>query len=103
MGLSETIGSFGFERIRRALAALPLSFFGTIYFVIGLTAPQEMTPMLLGLALVYLASFFAVTAEVFWGRWVASGLGWSGVLAGTLGMVQEGWNPLLVFYLAMHG
>jgi hypothetical protein len=41
-------------------------------------------------------------AEWFWGRWFASGLGWSGVMVAVLSLVMVGLLPPLVIYGALH-
>jgi len=101
----ERISDFGFAKTRRAIAALSLSMFVTLYLLLALNAPAgpEWTPAFLGLALCYLVAFVGVVAEWFWGSWFASGLGWSGVMVATLSMVLMGWNPALAIYGGLHG
>lgn len=98
------IEDFGFEKTRRAVAALALSFFVTLYLLVGLNPPgPEWTPAFLGLALCYLVAFVGLAAEWFWGRWFATGLGWSGVMVAGLSMVLVGWMPALAIYGGLHG
>lgn len=101
----DRINDFGFAKTRRAVAALSLSFFVTLYLLLALNAPAgpEWTPAFLALALCYLVAFVGVAAEWFWGCWFASGLGWSGVMVATLSMVLVGWNPALGIYGGLHG
>jgi len=101
----ERINDLGFAKTRRAIAALSLSFFVTLYLLLALNAPAgpEWTPAFLALALCYLVAFVGVAAEWFWGGWFASGLGWSGVMVAVLSMVLVGWNPALGIYGGLHG
>lgn len=101
----ERIQDFGFAKTRRAVAALSLSFFVTLYLLLALNAPAgpEWTPAFLALALCYLVAFVGVVAEWFWGAWFASGLGWSGVMVAVLSTVLVGWNPALAIYGGLHG
>ena len=71
----------GFEKSRRALAALALSFFITMYLLVALSVDSGWAPAFLALAVCYVVAFLAVTADWFWGRWFASGLGWCGTLS----------------------
>ena len=104
-GPLERINDFGFAKTRRALAALSLSFFVTLYLLLALNAPAgpEWTPAFFALALCYLVAFVGVAAEWFWGGWFASGLGWSGVMVAGLSMLLVGWNPALAIYGGLHG
>lgn len=101
----QRIYDFGFAKTRRAIAALSLSFFVTLYLLLALNAPAgpEWTPAFLALALCYLVAFVGVVAEWFWGAWFASGLGWSGVMVAGLSMLLVGWNPALAIYGGLHG
>lgn len=74
----QQIGDFGFAKTRRAIAALSLSFFVTLYLILALNAPAgpEWTPAFLGLALCYLVAFVGVVAEWFWGD--GSRAAWAG-------------------------
>jgi hypothetical protein len=101
----ERLQDFGFAKTRRAIAALSLSFFVTLYLLLALNAPAgpEWTPAFLALALCYLVAFVGVVAEWFWGAWFASGLGWSGVMVAVLSTVLVGWNPALTIYGGLHG
>ncbi len=100
--LAEKLGALGFERFRRALAALSLSFFAVLYTFLALQAPGGWGPALGGLAGCYLVAFFAVSAEWFWGRWFATGIGWSGIMVAIFGMFQLGWVPALAIYGGLH-
>jgi hypothetical protein len=106
--LLERLNSIGFERTRRALAALSLSLFVFFFLVLGLlmwlNGQTAWVPAFVGLALAYGVAFMGVAAEWFWGRWFASGLGFSGVMISVAGLVQMGgWNPILGVYGGLHG
>jgi hypothetical protein len=100
--LSEKLGALGFERFRRAVAALGLSFFAVLYTFLALNAPEGWGPALGGLAGCYVVAFFAVVAEWFWGRWFATGIGWSGIMVAVIAMFQLGWVPALAIYGLLH-
>jgi len=96
------LGEIGFEKGRRALAALALSFFISLYLLVSFNSPPGWGPAFLALAACYLVAFLAVTADWFWGRWFASGLGWSGVMVAILSLVMIGWTPPLAIYGGLH-
>jgi len=102
MELVKRLDEIGFERTRRAISALLLSLIATIYLLLALNAPPELNKALFALAACYLVGFFGVVAEWFWGRWFASGLGWSGVMVAIGGLVQLGWTPVLAIYGGLH-
>jgi hypothetical protein len=95
--------NFGYEKTRRALAALSISFFVTVYLMLALNVEPGWGPAFVALAGCYLLAFLGVVAEWFWGRWFATGLGWSGVMVSVLSIVMIGWIPPLVIYGALHG
>ena len=97
------LDNIGFEGSRRALAALVLSLFTSLFLLISLNAPPGTGPMLLALGACYLVAFMAVVAEWFWGRWFASGLAWSGLMVSVFGLIKVGWIPPLAIYGALHG
>ena len=100
----ERLNQVGFERARRATAALALSLFVFLYLVLALNPPLPgWTPAFGALALCYGVAFMGVAAEWFWGRWFAIGLGWSGVMMAVASMVMIGWNPALAIYGGLHG
>lgn len=99
---AERLKDIGYERTRRALALLPLGFFTTVYMLVALSAPPGWGPALFGLGVCYLVGFMALGAEWFWGRWYASGLGWSGLMVGVYALVSIGWVPQLVIYAVLH-
>jgi hypothetical protein len=96
------LNEIGFERTRRALAGLALSIFISLYLAVALNAPNGLGPAFAGLALCYAVAFCAVVAEWFWGRWFATGLGWSGIMLGVVALVQLGWTPIFGVYLGLH-
>ena len=85
-----------------------LAFFASLYGLIAFIASQNMpewTPMFVALGVTYGVTFFAVAAEWFWGRWVATGLGYAGGTMTIAGIVMGGGQistPLVVFGLS-HG
>lgn len=95
--------NFGYEKTRRAVAALSLSFFVTIYLMMSLQVAPGWGPAFVALSACYLVAFVGLAAEWFWGRWFASGLGWSGVMVAVLSIVMIGWIPPLVIYGVLHG
>ncbi len=100
--LAEKLGALGFERVRRAVAALSLSFFGIVYIFLAFSVPEGWGPALGALGLTYVVAFFAVVAEWFWGRWFATGIGWSGLMVALIGFLQVGWVPALAVYGGLH-
>jgi hypothetical protein len=103
-GLRGVVRGMGFEKERAAVALLPLGFFVSLYTVVAFTAPPTWAPAFGALALCYLTAFLAVASQWFWGRWFASGLGWSGLMVGLASLVHPdiGWNPMLATYTALH-
>lgn len=100
--LSEKLGSLGYERGRRALSALALSFFGILYTFLAFNAPPGWGLAFAALGACYVVAFFAVVAEWFWGRWFAVGLGWSGVMVAVVSLIMVGWAPALAIYGLAH-
>ncbi len=92
----------GYEKARSAVALLPLAFFGIVYLLVCLNGPPAFGRMFGALSLVYLTAFMGVAAECFWGRWFASGIGWSGFMVGIASLAMHGWNPVFVVYGAFH-
>jgi len=102
MAFLDGLKDFGFEKTRRALALLALSFFITMYGLSLVMVPPEMRPMFVGLMGCYLTAFVALASEWFWARWFASGLGWSGVLLSLMFTVLHGWLPFMGLYGGLH-
>lgn len=102
--LSERLSQFGFERTRRALAALALSAFVTLYFLVSLNPdlPDGLGRVFLALSVCYAVGFVGVVAEFFWGRWFATGLAWSGVMMAIAIMAMLGWVPQLAVFGGLH-
>jgi hypothetical protein len=100
--LKTKLGALGFEGPRRAAAALALSFFVVLYLFLSLNAPPGWGPAFAALGLCYLVAFFAVVAGWFWGRWFATGLGWSGLMVAGVSLVMVGWAAPLAIYGALH-
>jgi hypothetical protein len=102
--LLERLNDIGFERSRRAVAALALSLFVFLYLLISLNPPSEEWRLaFVAMAACYGVAFMGVAAEWFWGRWFAAGLGWSGIMVGVASMVMIGWSPVLGIYGGLHG
>ncbi|HMF39867.1 MAG TPA: hypothetical protein VKQ32_04180 [Polyangia bacterium] len=102
--LSERFSQFGFERTRRALAALALSAFVTLYFLVSLNPdlPEGLGRVFLALSVCYAVGFLGVVAEWFWGRWFATGLAWSGVMMAIAVMAMLGWVTQLAVFGGLH-
>lgn len=101
--LVERLNDIGYAKTRRALAALSLSFFVTVYLFLSFNAPPGWGTAFLALSGCYLIAFIGVVAEWFWGSWFAGGLGWSGMMVAGLSLFLIGWAPPLVIYGALHG
>lgn len=102
--LLERLNDIGFERTRRAVAALCLSLFVFLYLLISLNPPSEEWRLaFLAMSVCYGVAFMGVAAEWFWGRWFAAGLGWSGVMVAVASVVMIGWSPVLAIYGGLHG
>jgi hypothetical protein len=102
--LFKRLNEVGFERSRRAIAALALSLFVFLYLLVSLNPPGEGWRFaFLALSACYGVAFMGVAAEWFWGRWFASGLGWSGVMVAVASLVMLGWTPVLAIYGGLHG
>lgn len=102
MQILDRLQDFGFERTRRAVAALCVSFFVSLYLLLAINAPPGWGPAFLALGALYLVAFIGLAAEWFWGRWFASGLGWSGVMVTVVAFVMLGWLWPLAVYGGMH-
>jgi MFS family permease len=100
--LSSKLGRLGLEGPRRAVSALSLSFFAVLYLFLSLNAPEGWGRAFAALSLCYLVAFFSVVAGWFWGRWFATGLGWSGLMVAGISLVMIGWAPALAIYGALH-
>lgn len=96
------LGALGFEGPRRAAAALALSIFVVLYLFLAFNAPPGWGPAFAALGLCYLVAFFSVVSGWFWGRWFATGLGWSGLMVAGISLVMVGWAPALAVYGALH-
>jgi hypothetical protein len=101
--LLERLNNIGFERTRRALAALALSLFVFLYLLIALNPPSEEWRLaFLAISACYGVAFMGVAAELFWGRWFAAGIGWSGVMVAIASLTMIGWAPVLAIYGGLH-
>jgi len=102
--LSARLNQFGFERTRRALAALGLSAFVTLYFLVSLNPdlPDGLGRVFLALSACYAVGFMGVVAEWFWGRWFATGLAWSGIMMAIAVLVLLGWMPQMAVFGGLH-
>ena len=105
--VSERLNAIGFERARRAVAALALSLFLSLYLILALilfmNGMEIWVPAFVGLGVCYGVAFMGVAAEWFWGRWFAAGLGWSGVMVAVATQVMTGtWNPFMAAFGGLH-
>jgi hypothetical protein len=87
---------------RRAAALAVLGWWMSIYTLVALNIDGPWVRPFVGLAGCYAVAFFAVASGWFWGRWFASGLGWSGVMIALFAIVMTGWNPALAWYGGLH-
>jgi hypothetical protein len=101
--LREQLKGVGLEKERAALALLSLSFFGIVWFLMGVNGPSGIGPLAGALSICYLTAFVGVASQWFWARWFASGLGWSGFMMGVASLVMLGWHPALGIYAGLHG
>jgi hypothetical protein len=102
------LNEIGFERPRRAVAALALSSFVFFYLAVALllafNEQQQWVPVFTALSVAYAVAFMGVASEWFWGRWFATGLGWSGAVIAVASMIMSGsWSPVLAVYGGLHG
>jgi hypothetical protein len=102
MPIMARLANVGFEKTRRAVAALPLSFFVMLYLMVSFNAPEGWTAAFVALAGCYLVAFLAIVAEWFWARWFAAGIAWSGVMVGGFSLVMFGWSVPLAIYTGLH-
>ena len=93
----------GFAKTRRAIAAFMLTVFVFLYFALAMNAPEGWGRAFLALSLCYLVAFGGLVAEWFWGRWFATGIGWSGLMVGVFSLVMFGWSIPLAAYTGFHG
>jgi hypothetical protein len=100
--LGKRLNEVGFERTRRAIAALALSLFVSLYLIVALNAPEGLATAMLALSACYAVAFLGVVAEWFWGRWFATGLGWSGVMVAIASLAMLGWTPVFAIYGGLH-
>lgn len=101
--LGSRLSEIGFERTRRALAALGLSLFVSLYVLLAMLGGEELAPACLALAACYGVAFMGVVAEWFWARWFATGLAWSGLMIAGASLVMMGWSPVLAVFGGVHG
>lgn len=88
---------YTFVGTRRAVALIVLGVLFTTFGWLGLLTPEEFRPMFVGLASCYLVAFFGVAAGFFWGRWVGTGIGWSGAMSIlAVGQADDPW-PLVIW------
>ena len=101
--LRSRLGEIGFERTRRALAALGLSLFVSLYLLLALIGGEDSRLRAWRWQLCYGVAFVGVVAEWFWARWFASGLAWSGLMIAGASLVMIGWSPVLAIFGGVHG
>jgi hypothetical protein len=78
---------------RKAVAALALAAFTTLFTINSLVAPPGLALLFGGLAVVYGVGFFGLVSGWFWARWYALGLGFSGVAMSAMIAFQIGMDP----------
>ncbi len=104
---------FGFVGERKACVLLCLAFYMGFFALLSLllrNAPPDQPEIrawwacFAALGACYGVSFFALGAGWFWARWVAIGLGYSGLtLAGWSIITQRSIEPVMAFYGLTHG
>jgi hypothetical protein len=87
--------------IRRALALLFLGFYVTQFTMTAWLGPDELFACYLGLALCYGLAFVGLSAEWFWARWFAIGVGNFGSLMLLL-LFKMGMEPIVAFVGVTH-
>ena len=88
---------YTFVGTRRAAALTILAILFTTFGWLGLLTPEEFRPMFLGLASCYFLAFVGVAAGFFWGRWVGTGIGWSGAMSIlAVGQADDPW-PVVIW------
>jgi hypothetical protein len=88
---------YSFVGSRRAVALTLLGILFTTFGWLGLLTPEELRPMFLGLCGCYFVAFFGVAGGFFWGRWVATGIGWSGAMSIlAVGQAEDPW-PIVIW------
>lgn len=68
----------------------------------SLNAPEGFGRVFVALSVCYAVAFVGVVAEVFWGRWFATGLAWSGIMMAIAVLVLLGWMPQMAVFGGMH-
>jgi hypothetical protein len=75
---------------RKAVAALALAAFTTLFTINSLVAPPGLALLFAAMALVYGMGFFGLVSGWFWARWYAMGLGFSGAAMAVMIAYQIG-------------
>jgi hypothetical protein len=101
------LGAVGLVGERKALALLCLGFYATLFFLIWINARTELpewAPCFFGMMAIYLTAFFGVASGWFWGRWFATGIGYSGVTMAMMSLVAtRDLPPVMIIFATMHG
>lgn len=88
---------YTFVGSRCAIALTLLGIMFTTFGWLGLLTPEEFRPMFLGLAGCYFIGFLGIAGSYFWGRWVATGIGWSGAMSIlAIGQAEDPW-PVVIW------
>jgi hypothetical protein len=87
---------------RKAVAALALAAFTTLFTINSLVAPPGLALLFAGMALVYGLGFFGLVSGWFWARWYALGLGFSGVAMAGMIAFQIGMDPTVWIWGVPH-
>src|SRR5204862_2452415 len=93
---------FGFEKTRRSVAALSLSFFVTLYLILSFNAPPGWGPAFLALSACYFVAFMGVVAGGSGGGGLARGLGGWGRRLGARCWWRAGWRRRWVSSGGLH-
>lgn len=88
---------YTFVGTRRAVALSLLGVMFTTFGWLGLLTPPEFRPLFLGLCGCYFLAFLGIAGGYFWGRWVATGIGYSGAMSIlAVGQVEDPW-PIVIW------
>jgi hypothetical protein len=87
---------------RKALSLFVLGSYTTLLILFTLGMESSWKPCFAALSLTYGIGFFGLAAGWFWARWFSLGLGLSGLLIAGLGLVTQGWHPVVGIFGGIH-
>lgn len=88
---------YTFVGTRRAVALTLLGVMFTTFGWLGLLTPEEFRPLFIGLFSCYFLAFLGLAGGYFWGRWVATGIGYSGAMSIlAVGQAEDPW-PIVIW------